>query len=427
MTKGGFAGGYAIVHVDWIGNDNADIYLRLVKADGTVVGPKLINDGTLKNGSQRIASVTELPDGRISIVWTDSSSSSGAIRTQIVDAREEVVTVEGTFHNDIYVGTNLTNAGDTLRGNGGDDTLFGGAGDDFLNGGIGKDSFDGGAGFDIVSYFGAAEGVKANLATPSDNTNSAVGDRYTNVEGLRGSDFADILMGNGGNNSLEGSAGDDELYGGLGADTFLGGTGTDTVTYAHAAAAVVVNLQDRSKNQGADAAGDVYADHVEVLIGSIWNDVLHGYSSTVPGAENNDSIYGARGYDSVVGGLGDGYLNGGQENDTLNGGFGLDTLGGFDGFDFVSYENAQTGIETSLFSDHRTGEAVGDTYIRIEGLIGSAHADIFQGNSTNDELLGMGGDDQLRGEGGVDTLEGGLGNDTLDGGAANLGEIDFAS
>ena len=48
---------------------------------------------------------------------------------------------------------------------------------------------------------------------------------------MRGSEFNDIITGNGGNNTLEGQGGNDVLDGGGGNDTLTGGTGSDIFVY----------------------------------------------------------------------------------------------------------------------------------------------------------------------------------------------------
>ncbi|KIZ03150.1 hypothetical protein MNEG_4814 [Monoraphidium neglectum] len=52
----------------------------------------------------------------------------------------------------------------------------------------------------------------------------------------------------------------------------------------------------------------------------------------------------------------------------------------------------------------------------VEGLLGSAGADVLTGNAINNKINGRAGDDTISGAGGNDWLLGGLGNDILNGG-----------
>jgi Ca2+-binding RTX toxin-like protein len=438
-TKGGFAGGYALVYVDNLKiNDNADIYLQLVKSDGTtVVGPTLINTGTLQKGSQRLASVAELPDGRISVVWDTSNESPARIYTQIIDAREEAVIVQGTSHNDIYVGTTSRDGKfsdvDELYGYGGNDTLYGGGGGDFLTGGIGGDSLVCGAGNDWAIYMGAEAdpnqnwlGVVANLADATQNRGEAAGDRYDSIENLQGSNHRDSLTGNAVNNwiagetgddTLNGGAGDDTLDGGEGSDRFYGGAGADSidggidsvapedwddVSYQTATAAIRLVLADAS---GRSNLGDAYGDQfsrIDAYVGSRYDDVMIGKAGW-------DTFYGDAGNDLLQGGTEDNstdYLNGQAGNDTLEGGLGADSLIGGEGNDFVSYVRSSAGVVINLLAgEAHGGDAIGDKITEVEGIIGSSHHDHLTGGNTSN------------------TLEGGVGNDTLNGG----GGFDYAS
>src|SRR5262245_20876919 len=68
------------------------------------------------------------------------------------------------------------------------------------------------------------------------------------------------------------------------------------------------------------------------------------------------------------------------------------------------------------FSDSRNsfGDAVLDTFVNIEGVIGSNNNDVITGRiGVDDTLIGAGGNDILLGQGGKDTLIGGVGNDLL--------------
>ena len=129
-------------------------------------------------------------------------------------------------------------AGDTyisiegLLGSVFNDVLIGDANNNELRGGTGADVLDGGGGFDFAGYQNAGAGVIASLANPAGNTGDAQGDTYTSIEGLRGSDFNDTLIGDGNDNILEGGLGADILNGGAGNDTLTGGAGADTIVFA---------------------------------------------------------------------------------------------------------------------------------------------------------------------------------------------------
>lgn len=79
-------------------------------------------------------------------------------------------------------------------------------------------------------------------------------------------------------------------------------------------------------------------------------------------------------------------------NDTFEGSAGADILNGSTGTDYVSFAHATKGVVASL-SRGSGGDAAGDVYTGIEGLIGSSFNDIFYGN-------------------GAAFLKGGFGNDT---------------
>jgi Ca2+-binding RTX toxin-like protein len=65
------------------------------------------------------------------------------------------------------------------------------------------------------------------------------------------------------------------------------------------------------------------------------------------------------------------------------------------------------------------GQANGDSYIGIENLTGSSHADRLTGDNDRNVLRGLAGDDFIFGNGGNDTIDGGAGRDFLSGGNGN--------
>lgn len=298
-------------------------------------------------------------------------------------------------------------AGDTyisiesLAGSNFDDVLVGDAFDNTFQGNLGADQIDGGAGFDSASYFNATTGVTASLANAAINTGEAAGDTYVQIEGLTGSAFADILVGNGGDNWL---------LGGGGADQLDGGSGFDTAGYGNSTIGLTVSLLDPSVNTG-EAAGDVYTS-IEGLSGSSFNDILIGNAGNnlLSGGFGNDLLSGGEGNDQLLGGSGDDFLEGGAGVDVFNGG---------DGTDMVSYyqysaSGGTVGVTASLENASiNTGDAAGDGYVSIENLAGTFVDDTLIGTSGNNVIDGVHGADVFNGRGGMDTLIGNGGGDTF--------------
>ncbi len=286
-----------------------------------------------------------------------------------------------------------TSAADKILGLGGDDELKGMDGDDSLSGGDGADTLSGGKGADILdggtsasdidfaSYKGAGGSVTVNLAT-----NAATGadgsDVLTNIEGIIGSNYNDILTGDENANWLEGLNGNDSIY---------GGGGTDWVQYSQAGDSVTVDL---SLHTATGAAGNDHIEGIENVIGSNYNDNLTGDDTDnwFEGLNGNDNIYG------------------------------------LDGSDGVSYEHAEGSVTVSLNDGGGTayGTAGNDYLDSIENVIGSKGADNITGSDANNTLYGgrgndiingLDGNDTIYGEGGDDVLVGGNGVNSIDGGS----------
>ena len=262
-----------------------------------------------------------------------------------------------------------------LTGSSWADTLFGDDGDNIIEGGAGADALRGGAGYDILSYAGSTVAVSVNLATSAMTGGDAQGDVVSQFEHLRGSAFADTIVGDAAANTIEGGAG---------ADRLSGGAGIDTLDYSRSSAPVRVNLQT-GVGQGGDAHGDV-VDGFEIVAGSVSADILTG-----DGGAN--------------------VLIGGQGGDALDGGGGVDT---------ASYLASAEAVSVDLGTGQgQGGHAAGDTFVRIENLVGSLFEDTLVGDAAANQLDGGDGADVLWGRGGADSLLGGLGDDRLVGGAGN--------
>jgi Ca2+-binding RTX toxin-like protein len=306
-----------------------------------------------------------------------------------------------------------------LRGFAQDDTLIGGAGNDYFQGDAGADVLDGGAGTnDWAYYFSSTVGLTVNLGNTALNTGEAIGDSYIDIENLLGSQHDDFLYGDANNNFVRGVQGDDNLYGGdgndflrgdQGADFHDGGNGVDWLYYATSSAGITIDLGAFTAS-GGDATGDTFAN-IERVYGSV----------------HADDITGDAGANYLRGSSGNDTLNGGDGNDFLQGDSGKDTLNGGNDSDWAYYfSSGSTGGITVNLTDtsQNTGEAIGDTYISIENIVGSRYNDIIIGDSGDNYLRGAQGDDIinggagndiLRGEAGADTFvfEAGTGNDTV--------------
>ena len=312
--------------------------------------------------------------------------------------------------------------------NGGGGTFHGRGGDDLLTSGKGADLLDGGDGFDTASYETATSGVRVSLAVSGPQDTLAAGaDTLVDIEALKGSAYSDVLIaGLSGLSALDGRAGDDvlyassgasrlsggeghdHLYANAGADALDGGAGVDLARYDTSTQGVLVNLTTGA-GAGGYAEGDTYAK-IEGVVGSAFNDALFG------NAEGN-ILYGQAGDDILSGELGADTLDGGDGADHLYGGGGADVLVGGAGYDFARYDQASSAVTVDLARGGFSGEAFGDTFSSIEGLVGSAFGDALTGDGSDNTLYGQAGDDVLRGEAGGDRLDGGAGNDHLYGGA----------
>ena len=386
----------------------------------------------------------------------------------LIIARDTIIeNVVAGSGNDRVVGNAVTNY---INGREGDDRIWGGGGDDILEGGAGADRLDGDDGMDWVSYQGSDAAVTVNLAAGTVTGGHADGDVLTEIEGVIGSEYGDVLVGDDDTNRLEGRAGADRLD---------GGAGEDWVSYQGSNQGVSVDLAE-GKFEGGHAQGDVISN-MENVTGSGHADVLKGDDNTnrLEGGGGDDRLWGAGGIDFLQGGKGDDWLYGssgadrldGDEgmdwvsyqgsdaavtvnlaegtvtgghadgdvltdienvagsdyedvligNDSANrleGGAGADRLDGGAGVDWALYSESDAGVTVNLSNNTASGgHAQGDTITGIENTAGSGYPDVLAGDDGPNRLYGGGGDDELRGNAGDDVLEGGAGADQLNGGA----------
>ena len=209
---------------------------------------------------------------------------------------------------------------------------------------------------------------------------------------IHGTNDADILVGDDGNDTILGFDGDDSLSGEDGDDSLVGGAGNDTLRGGHGDDTLI------------GGEGD---DEIEGLYG---NDVIDTGAGNdhVFGRDGDDLIYGREGNDHLIGSIGTDTVYGGAGNDTLAGSQGNDEMHGGDGNDLVFigvYEDSDR-IFMDAGNDFVDGASAGSSFYA-------------EGGDGNDVLNSGVGDDTLLGGAGNDILHGGAGNDTLSGGGDN--------
>jgi len=425
-----------------IGGDAVgDTYIDIQNLYGSAFNDKLIGDSgdnILTSGGG--ADTLEGLDGADSLVGSAGGSDTASYEhatgviangTGIVASLSTVtgVTATGDAVGDTY--TSIENligsiGNDQLVGDGNANRLDGGDGNDTLEGLNGADALIGGNGTDTATYIHSASGVIASMTSGLVTaTGHALGDSYSSIEILEGSNFDDQLIGNIDANTLNGGDGNDTLEGMGGADALNGGIGINLASYEHAGVGVTAVLDTAAAlavtgvavTATGDAAGDTYTD-IQNLRGSIFADRLVGDSNAnaIYGGDSGDILEGLDGNDSLYGEAGD---------DTLVGGVGTDTLDGGSGTDIASYRYSAAITVSLIDPSTNTGEAAGDTYVSIEGLEGGTGNDSLTGNDSSNTLLGGDGNDTLEGLGGADIINGGIGTDTAS--FANAGVAVVAS
>jgi Ca2+-binding RTX toxin-like protein len=361
------------------------------------------------------------------------------------DTLIDIVSVVGTFFDDVYDATGYSSAVSGL-----------GAFNEF-DGGFGNDTIIGN-GATRVSFIGAGSEVTVDLAAGSAFGFSSGSDTLTNVFSVRGSNFNDTLLGSSSNDTFEGRAGFDFID---------GRDGFDLVRYDNGSFGGGTFIADAMGGFAASAAGHD-ADtlvNVESIRGTGFNDLFVGTAAALgfvfDGRGGNDVLLGSQGDDELLGGNGMDLLRGGLGADRLNGGSGPDrfdfnglaesgdTVVGFEavpGGDVLDIadllgETGYTGGPLSefvrIFADGSgngllqidpDGSAPGEDWQTLATLLGGAGLDadtlLAQGNLdieafVGDTIVGTDDSEALFGGPGNDTLIALLGNDLLQGGAGD--------
>lgn len=338
---------------------------------------------------------------------------------------------------------------DTISGLEGDDTLNGADGNDEIEGGAGADTMDGGDGIDTLVYSTSDDAVIVDLGLGTASGGHASGDIFSSFENLLGSSFNDTLFGSvasgevisgaDGADFLSGGGGTDSIYGGAGADVLLiaaaygpstgavydGGADLDNLQL-DGAGGTVFDLRDDTvvdieqikfiSSSGGGSELVLLASQFTTSISQVRDSTLAGNTVQVTlhmGSINSLDLTAIAFLDfddprDLVRILGDGddeQITGSAVNDVIEGGAGADDLDGDDGDDILSYAGSSAGVMIDLANSTASGgDATGDTFIRFEGLLGSAYSDTLIGDNDDNLIEGGAGADIMDGAGGFDTL-----------------------
>lgn len=296
---------------------------------------------------------------------------------------------------------------DELQGNDQKNYLWGDDGDDTLIGSSGNDDLSGGAGIDRVDYSGANSGALVNLTTvlAIAGTNSA--DRLSEIEEVRGTEYDDViigdgqnnlLMGNDGKDRLEGKGGHNLLDGEEGEDILIGGDDGDTLIGGSAADVITAGKGNDVVYLGAVSDYDTLAYFPDMAADRV---IYKGGHDQVLGSD------GVAGQDVVV-------IDSGHTAQNAS----LSHAGVVGLYDFTV--NLDDG--NSVFLDG-WGDALYTNNLQFADGTVLAYVPqkngTFTGGGKNDLLIGGTGKTTLTGGLGNDLLIGGLGADNLDGSAGD--------
>ena len=294
----------------------------------------------------------------------DTTSVENAAPFRAIAELFGIENIIGTDFNDLIIGEHSSSG---MDGGLGSDTLIGGFGDDVYmisssNPGDFDRLLDADGHNDLGDFSGFNAAVSIDLRIPSvsvftNDTDTAIGGTFraigelVGIENIKGTDFNDLIIGEGSASGLDGGLGSDTIIGGFGDDSyrlsvsdpgtvdrFLDGAGEDFVDFSGFDRAVFVDLTQPSTaartNDTADASGSgtmrVIAEVVgiEKIAGTKYHDHLigEGSSNVIDGGAGDDTLEGGGGHDRIDGGEGSDIF-------VFRDNFDRDTLSDFDALD----------------------------------------------------------------------------------------------
>src|SRR6185503_17929678 len=353
------------------------------------------------------------------------------------DTLRSIESVRGTNFADTYAATGFGQSGALNIGDSGTFNEFEGlAGNDTITGN----------GNTRITFVNATGGVTVDFLAGTATGDASVGtDTFTGISQVRGSQFADTIIGDGLNNTYVATV--DNV-----SDTFDGGAGFDTANYSAYSAALTVTLNGSNQiivqGSGSDDAHSDTIANVENFVGGTGVDTVagDGFNNTYVATVDNvrDIFDGGAGFDTanysaysaaltvtlngsnqiIVQGSGsdDAHSDTIANVENFTGGTGVDTVTGdgfnntysatvdnvrdiFDGgagFDAANYSAysaalsvALNGIAQVIVHGSGSDDAHSDMIANVENVVGGFGNDLFVGDANNNTFTGGAGTDQI--------------------------------
>jgi len=362
-----------------IGGENADEYNRVQYNGETEWGDDDPGThGVIVNLSDAVLQGVSVTG----IATTDVAAGTAIDSYGDTDTLINIQNADGTEFDDILVGDDTRN---DLNGRAGNDQLFGGLDEDQLKGGAGDDLLVGGGADDFsADFFVGGRGNDTIIG--GENANE-----YNRVQYAGETEWEDDDQGEHG------------VIVNLSSEALVGVSVTGIATTDVAAGTAI------------DSYGDLDTlVNIQNADGTQYDDILVGgdEDNDFDGRGGDDIIIGGNGNNHMVGGDGNDTITGGDRDDFVDGGRGDDVAyGGGNGeneYDNLEYRDAEDGvhvIKTSRTDGTVDGAWAGhDVFDGFEIVVGSNHADLFDGSAEDDDFTGNGGDDVFNGGAGSDRI-----------------------
>ncbi|MBG9389182.1 calcium-binding protein [Caenimonas aquaedulcis] len=394
--------------------------------DDMLIGGNPLNGVTITDGLNEVFrgdGGNDTIDGGQGFDLADYANATVGVTATLGD------TLDGSA-NDGQGGVDVLRNVEGLRGSSLNDVLNGSDTAPFesFDGRFGNDTLDGNGGIDRADYGSSTAGTNVNLTTGVAQDGLGGTDTLLDIENVRGSTFADVIVGSAaanllqgqsGNDTITGAAGDDTINAGTGVDVVDGGADNDTLVVAGDFGAYTVGrtATDTSLTNAATGESITFRGIEQVsfngdikTLAQVQGNSLSPFDDSYVGTDGNDSINSLAGNDTVSGMDGNDTIVGGTGNDSMAGGAGSDT-----------YEVDVAADQVVEQPDEGTDQVnvaftIAGTYALPANV---ENATVISAGTLAVHLTGNGLDNVLTGSAAGNILDGGAGDDTLDGGAGN--------